>query len=84
MIYNDEPEIELTFGREGLEEIISQLMTNTNDFNKALTKYITDRGYNVSDKNLIYLNNKTLTGAFLHNKYYFIYNISFTLKNQDL
>ena len=77
LIYNDEPEIELTFGREGLEEIVSQLMTNTNDFNKALTKYITDHGYNVSDKNLIYLNNKTLTGSFLHNKYLKLFSPKF-------
>ena len=77
LIYNDEPEIELTFGRQGLEEIISQLMTNTNDFNKALTKYITNHGYNVSDKNLIYLNNKTLTGSFLHNKYLKLFSPKF-------
>lgn len=70
--------ITMTFGKEGLDEIINELETNGREFNVALKSYINERNdKKTNDNDLIYVNNKTLTGKFLHRDYLKLFSPKF-------
>lgn len=73
--------IEMTFGKNGLDEISAEVETNRRDFNVALKDYINERVDKdkkiKNDNDLIYLNNKTLTGRFLHKDYLKLFSPKF-------
>lgn len=76
---NKKIKIEYVYGVNGMEKVINNITNNYKDFNEALKDFINKRiDKKIKNNNrLIYLDNKILTGQFLHNDYLKLFSPKF-------
>lgn len=78
---NKKANIEFVYGVDGLDKVINNALNNRKEFNDALKLYIekkiNKKINNDFNQNLIYVENKTLTGKFLFNDYLKLFSPKF-------
>lgn len=78
---NKKSNIEFVYGVDGMEKVINNAINNRKEFNDALKNYIekkiNKKINNEFNQNLIYVDNKILTGKFLFNDYLKLFSPKF-------